>query len=74
MKRLFERLDMSKYQNDPERLVRIEFIKRGLDAKCNHKIKNRDLVEKYINGGMEDRELLDTTFIKELSTNATYFA
>lgn len=68
-KKLFDRMEMSIYQNDPERLTRIEFIKRALEAKVDKKIKNRDMVEKYINGGLEDKPLLDTTFIKELSTN-----
>lgn len=69
MKKVFDIMDISKYNNDPQRLKMIEFIQRGLEAKVILKMKNRDVVEKYINGGMEDKSLIDTTFIKELSTS-----
>ncbi len=67
MKKLFDRLDMSKYMNDADKLIRIEFIKRGLEAKVLKKIKNKDVLLKYISGGLEDKPLMVYNF-KELSS------
>ncbi len=58
MKKLFDRIDLDRYRNDPERLLRIEFIKRGLQGRIIQKIKNRDVLMKYINGGMEEQPLM----------------
>lgn len=68
MKKLFDSIDATIYNGDPDRQTRVEFIKRALDARLTHKIRNRKLIEQYINGGPADKTLLDTTNFKELST------
>lgn len=68
-KKLFDRIDLSKYSNDREKLLRIEFIKRGLEGKVVRKIKNRPLLIKYINGGFEDKDLIPVATLKELSSD-----
>ena len=63
VKELFSRVDPSSYGNDIERVKRIEFIKRGLDARLVKKLTNRDMIIQYINGGILDEPLLDTNFL-----------
>lgn len=67
-KKLFDRIDVSKYGNDREKLLRIEFIKRGLEGKVVRKIKNKQLLLKYINGGFNDKDLIPINVLKELSS------
>ena len=67
VKELFSRVDPSSYGNDIERVKRIEFIKRGLDARLVKKLTNRDMIIQYINGGILDEPLLDTNSMEEIS-------
>lgn len=67
MKKLINRIDLSRYQNDAEKILRIEFIRRGLEARLDKKLKNRDIILKYISGGLEDKPIMTYNF-KELST------
>lgn len=67
VKELFEKVDPSFYGNDLERTTRIEFIKRGLEARLVKKLTDRDLIIKYINGGVLDAPLLDTSNMEEIS-------
>ena len=53
MRNLFESIDMSIYKNEPEKLDRINFIKRGLYARIEKDLKNPTLILSYINGGIE---------------------
>ena len=67
VKELFSRVDPASYGNDVERVKRIEFIKRGLDARLVKKLNNRDMIIQYINGGIMDEPLLDTNSMEEIS-------
>ena len=67
MKKLFDRIEISRYQNDMEKLLRLEFIRRGLEARLDKKIKNKNILLKYISGGLEDKPLMTYNF-KELSS------
>lgn len=71
MKRLFDRIDMDAYRTDPEKLHRIDFIKRGLEARVVRKLKNRQIIRKYIEGSFvtdkTEYGFVDT--LDELSTN-----
>ena len=69
MKKLFDLIDTNKYRGDIERSKRIEFIKRGLDAKVSKKIRNKTLIIQYINGGPLDNALIDVSTLKELSND-----
>jgi len=67
VKDLFDKVDPRLYGNDTERINRIEFIKRGLEARLYKKLTDRDLIIQYINGGLLDSALLDTTNMDEIS-------
>ena len=67
VKELFNMVDPSSYGNDIERVKRIEFIKRGLDARLVKKLNDRDMIIQYINGGIMDEPLLDTNSMEEIS-------
>lgn len=67
VKDLFDRVDPSSYGNDIERINRIYFIKRGLEARLVKKLTDRDLIIQYINGGLLDKPLLDTSNMEEIS-------
>ena len=67
VKELFDKVDPDSYGNDIERINRIEFIKRGLEARLVKKINNRDLIIQYINGGLMNKPLLDTDSMEEIS-------
>jgi len=59
VKSLFNKVDPSLYNGDLERINRIEFIKRGLEARSVKKLTDRDLIIQYINGGPLDKPLLE---------------
>ena len=67
MKKLFDKFDRNSYLNDPDKLVRFDFIRRGLAARIEHKLKDRYLITQCINGGPTDRELIDASQFEELS-------
>ena len=54
MRNLFEAIDIKVYENDPEKLDRVNFIRRGLFARLEKDLKNPTLILSYINGGIED--------------------
>ena len=67
MKKLFDLIDQQKFINDPDKYNRVIFIKRGLEARCDRKLRNPVLILQYINGGPTDDDLLDTSMYNELS-------
>ena len=69
MKKLFDRIDSSIYKGDPDKAKRLEFIKRGLEARVTNKLKNKTLILQYINGGPTDKPLLNIDNFKELSND-----
>ena len=64
---LFDRVDENQYGNDIDRITRIRFIKRGLDARISKKLTNKDMIIQYINGGIGDKPLLDASTLEEIS-------
>lgn len=70
---LFNRIDPSAYGNDIERITRIEFIKRGLEARLVKKLTDKDLIIKYINGGIVDKQLLDVSHYEEISDDVLIY-
>ncbi len=67
VKNLFNKVDIKAYGNDEERVVRIRFIKRGLEARVDKHLKEKDMIIQYINGGLLNDQLLDTSNFKEVS-------
>lgn len=67
IKELFDRIDISSYGNDIDRINRIKFVKRGLEARLSKKLTDKALIIKYINGGLLNDTLLDTDSMEEIS-------
>lgn len=51
MRNLFLIMNMDSYNNDPERLARIDFIHRGIQARLEHNLTNTDMILTHICGG-----------------------
>lgn len=64
---LFDKVVISDYGNDIERVNRINFIKRGLEARATKHLTDRDLIIQYINGGINNEPLLDVSGYTEIS-------
>ena len=67
IRELFNRVDENQYGSDIDRIDRIKFIKRGLEARIDKKLTNKDMIIQYINGGIMDKSLLDTSSMEEIS-------
>lgn len=64
---LFSKVDESAYGKDQERVVRIQFIKRGLEARVDKHLKEKEMIVQYINGGLLNDQLLDISSFEEIS-------
>lgn len=53
---LITNLDMSLYQDDNEKLNKLDFIKKGIDARLNYNLNKKNLILMHINGGLLDNE------------------
>lgn len=58
MRNLFEMIDMELYKNDPEKMRRIRFINKALDARLNQNLRNPITIIKYCNDGLLDGDIL----------------
>ena len=54
MRNVFEVLDMSLYTNDIEKMKRLEFIKKALEARTLMNLQEPKLIMKYTVGGILD--------------------
>ena len=66
MRNVFELLDMSLYSNDIEKMKRLEFIKKALEARTVMHLQEPKLILKYTVGG-----ILDDSNLTELYGFAT---
>lgn len=69
LRNVMDLLDMSKYVNDQEKLKRINFIKRGIEARIVKGLMKPLTIIKYINGGIMDDDIIDISQFKDLSNN-----
>lgn len=53
LRKLITVIDPSTYENDSEKIKRVKFILKGLEARLDHNINDRDLVLTFINGGLD---------------------
>ena len=53
MKKLIQSLDRSTYENDPEKVARIDFIAKVIEARLDNNINDLDLILTYVNGGIQ---------------------
>ena len=51
LRNLFAIMDMAAYTNEPDRLSRIEFVNRGLEARLLNNLNKSNLIMSYITGG-----------------------
>ena len=51
LRNLFEIIDMNNYINDQERLSRIEFIKKGIEARLQYNLTSTNMIFSHICGG-----------------------
>ena len=51
LRNLFSIMDMNGYGNDQERLSRIDFINRGIEARLKYNLTSSDMIFDHINGG-----------------------
>lgn len=66
MRNLFLIMNMNNYANDTERLARIEFINKGIDARLKHNLTDRNMILSQIAGGIGGERY---TGFKELNNN-----
>jgi replicative DNA helicase len=69
MKNLFELLDFEVYKNDPIKRERIEIIRRGVEARAIHNLKDRNLILYHIMGGLLADKKLDINDFPEVSND-----
>ena len=52
LRKLISIIDYSTYENDPEKVKRVNFIRKGLEARLENNINDRDIILTYVNGGL----------------------
>lgn len=58
--RLISNLDISTYENDIEKMKRIKFIKRGIEARLKYNLTDQSIILNHINSGLDfDVDFLD---------------
>ena len=63
LRNLANLLDLDLYINDPEKMKRLNFIKKGLEGRLSAGLKNATAIVQYANGSIIDTELFDPTFL-----------
>lgn len=66
LRNLFEIMDLSTYK-DTERLTRINFIQRGIEARLELNLTDPTMILTHINGGLMESDLIDADNFSELS-------
>ena len=62
LRNLFEIINMDIYKSDPEKMKRIRFIKKALEARLDKNLRQPDVIIKYINDGFMDDNVLDINY------------
>ena len=52
LRKLINVIDYSTYENDPEKVKRVNFIRKALQARLDDNINDRDIILTYVNGGL----------------------
>lgn len=68
LRNLFEIIDLDKFK-DQERSKRIEFIKRGIQARLELNLTDPTMILSHINGGFMDGDLVDIENFTDLSNS-----
>ena len=73
LRNLIEMLNMDIYEKDIDKKKRIEFIRKALDAKIIHKLKDPVLVLSFISDGIIDESELDVQNFTELDNSSVNY-
>jgi replicative DNA helicase len=57
LRNLFNIVDLNQYSNDQERLKRIDFIKKGIEARLDYNLTNTDMIFNHIFNGIGNGEV-----------------
>lgn len=68
LRNLVNLLDIELYINDPEKMKRINFMKKALEARTIRGIKNTDMIIQYASGGILEKQTYDVSQLPLLST------
>ena len=68
LRNLVNSLDMNLYINDPEKMSRLTFIKKGLEGRIVRGLKNTDAIIKYASGGFINDNIIAIAQLPLLST------
>ena len=60
-------VDPKQYENDPDKVSRISFIRKGLEGRLQFNLNNPDTVIRHINGGLLDDGIVNVKEFKGLS-------
>lgn len=52
LRKLISIIDYSTYENDPDKVKRVNFLTKALEARLENNINDRDIILTYINGGL----------------------
>lgn len=69
LQKLFNQIDIDRSYTDQDRLNRVKFIMKGLEAKLQHGYTDQTIVIKYINGGLISYPLFPLEELRELNNN-----
>ena len=53
VRRLLNLLDYSMYENDPEKMKRINFLRKAVEARLDFGLTDMELILNHINGGID---------------------
>lgn len=59
LRNLFEIIDLDVYKSDIEKMKRVNFIKKGIEARLIRNLIDPTLIISYINGGIIDSNIID---------------
>jgi hypothetical protein len=60
LKKLITILDGSQYVNDPDKMSRLRFMNKALEARLEYNLNDRDIILEFVNGGLDfDIDFLD---------------
>lgn len=68
LRNLVNSLDMNLYINDPEKMSRLTFIRKGLEGRIVKGLKNTDAIIKYASGGIINDNIIAIAQLPLLST------
>ena len=66
--KLISLIDPAKYSNDPDKIERINFIKKGIEARVGLNIEDPYMIVQHVNGGILSDDIIDLDNYKDCNT------